>query len=66
MGKCRKADLPHVVVIISSPLFHTCKIFSKLAYLKEVRNYGKLFIYLVKIHFLAIKTVQKPTIHFQV
>jgi hypothetical protein len=40
-GKRCKSNLHHVLVLSTSPLFHRGKFDSKLAYVKEARNYGK-------------------------
>jgi hypothetical protein len=58
-GKRCKPDLHHVLVLGTGPLFHAGKFVSKLAYVREARNYGKSFIYQVQTLFLAINIFQK-------
>jgi hypothetical protein len=54
-----KPDLHHVFVLWTGQLFHAGKFVSKLAYVREAKNYGKLFIYQVQTLFLAINIFQK-------
>jgi hypothetical protein len=53
-GNGWKPDLHNVLVLGSGPLFRGGKFVFKLAYVREVRNYGKLFIHQVQTVFLAI------------
>ena len=58
-GKCCKPNLHYILVLSTSPLFHAGKFVSKLAYVREVKNYGKLFIYQDQTLFVAINIFQK-------
>jgi hypothetical protein len=58
-GKRYKPDLHHVPGLSTGLLFPMAKFVSKLAYVREVRNYGKYFIYQVETLFLAINIFQK-------
>jgi len=58
-GTCWNPDLHHVLVSSTGPLFDTGMIVSKLVCIREVSNYGELFIYQVQIVFLVINIFQK-------
>ena len=64
MGKCWKSDIHHDLILSTGLLFHMDHVVYCLAYVRNVRNYGELFIYQIQTLFLAFNVIQKSNNQF--